>query len=103
MSQPQYSVVVPVYNSEGSLSELFERMDKTFKKLNETFEVVFVDDFSKDKSWEVLTRLKNQYNDRVKIIGLARNYGQHNATVCGFSFCKGAAVITIDDDLQNPP
>lgn len=100
-----YSVIIPVYNSEKSLGELCERLIAVFNsfKVPIKYELIFVDDFSKDSSWEVLTKLNVNYPDTVKIIRLSKNYGQHNATFCAFNFVKSHYVITIDDDLQHAP
>jgi undecaprenyl-phosphate 4-deoxy-4-formamido-L-arabinose transferase len=98
-----FSVVVPVYNSEDSLKELFVRLKAFFEKANKSYEVIFVEDGSRDGSWEVLKKLKDNYPEFIKAIKLDRNFGQHNATLCGFGFAKGNQIITIDDDLQNPP
>lgn len=98
-----FSVVVPVHNSEEALEELFSRLNATFNKLGNSFEVIFVDDGSSDNSWEVLKKIKHEFPDLIKVIKLNKNFGQHNATMCGFTFAKGDRVITIDDDLQNPP
>lgn len=103
MAQPRYSVVVPVYNSEETLEELFDRSKLVFEKLGAAFEFVFVEDCGTDHSWEVLKSLKEKHPDQVTAIKLHRNYGQHNATICGFSFARGQVIITIDDDLQHPP
>ena len=103
MNQPEYSVVVPVFNSQESLLELFEGIAAAFGELNTEFETIFVDDRSTDNSWEVLKNLKQEHPQHIKIIRLSRNYGQHNATLCGLMFAKGEAIITIDDDLQTPP
>lgn len=99
----EYSVIVPVYNSEDSLKELFERIYNTLQKTEKEFEVIFVDDFSKDTSWIQLLEIKKTNDKKVKIIRLAKNYGQHNATFCGLKYVRGQYVITIDDDLQNSP
>ncbi len=98
-----YSVVVPVFNSENSLEELFERLKGFFEQINQSFEVIFVEDGGTDGSWELLKKLKTKYPELIKAIKLDRNFGQHNATLCGFGFAKGDRIITIDDDLQNPP
>lgn len=98
-----YSVVVPVFNSEESLVELFERLKAVFTENESTFEVIFVDDNSRDASWSVLAKLKDSFPDFVTAVRLSRNFGQHNATFCGFGFVRGKRVITIDDDLQTPP
>jgi len=98
-----FSVVVPVHNSEETLEKLFLRLKTVFKELGNTFEVIFVEDGSKDNSWKVLKKLKHEFSDLVVAIKLNKNFGQHNATMCGFTFAKGNSIITIDDDLQNPP
>jgi polyisoprenyl-phosphate glycosyltransferase len=98
-----FSVVVPVHNSEETLVELFERLSAVFNELDSKFEVIFVDDGSIDDSWSVLRSLKNDYPGFINAIKLNKNFGQHNATMCGFSFARGNKIITIDDDLQNPP
>ncbi|MDO5390421.1 MAG: glycosyltransferase family 2 protein [Eubacteriales bacterium] len=98
-----YSVVVPVYNSEHTLHELYERVSKVFDEtLHEEFEMILVDDGSKDHSYEVMEELHDKDN-RVKIIQQARNFGQHPALLCGFKYVKGDFIITMDDDLQHPP
>lgn len=98
-----YSVVIPVYNSATSLEELCSRIHSTFAELGSAFELIFVDDYSEDRSWQVLQRLKVKFPDTVKLIRFARNYGQHSATFCGFQNAKGDFVISLDDDLQNAP
>ena len=103
MSQPKYSVVVPVFNSEDTLTELFSRSKAVFEQLNASFEFIFVEDNGRDGSWKVLQTLKKEYPELITAIKLHRNYGQHNATICGFGFARGEMIITIDDDLQHPP
>lgn len=97
-----YSVVVPVYNSEKTLNELTSRIKNVFVKLNKTYEIILVDDCSRDSSWKTMQKLKKNDNN-IKIIHLIRNFGQHNAIVCGFHNSNGQYVITLDDDLQHPP
>ena len=99
----KYSIVIPVYNSEDSLEELYTRISETLKKNGHEFEVIFVDDFSNDNSWDRLLKIKSANLKSVKLIRLAKNYGQHNATFCGFKYTTGERVITIDDDLQYAP
>lgn len=101
--QIDITVVVPVYNSVETLRPLYERTANTLNKLGKSFEVLFVEDGGTDESWSELVRLKKQYSETVSLVRLARNYGQNSATVCGIKLAKGAAVITIDDDLQTPP
>ena len=98
-----YSIVVPVYNSEHTLEELYTRIKNTFDNtINEPFELILVDDGSKDRSFEKMQELRER-DKRVKIVQMAKNFGQHPALLCGFSFVKGDFVITMDDDLQHPP
>ncbi len=98
-----YSIVVPVYNSQKTLEELYGRVRKVFEQeIKEPFEMVLVDDSSKDQSFSVMKKLREE-DGRVKIIQLSRNYGQHCAILCGFEYAKGDFIITMDDDLQHPP
>ena len=99
----EYSVVVPVYNSKDSLEELFQRTHKVFSDLNKEYEIIFVEDGGWDESWEVIKKIKAQNPENVKGIKLSRNFGQHNAVMCGFAHVQGKYVITIDDDLQLLP
>jgi len=99
----KYSIVVPVYNSEDSLDELFLGIKMLFEERNESFEAIFVEDHGKDGSWEVLKKLKSKHPEEIRAIRLSKNFGQHNATLCGFGFAKGEFIVTIDDDLQTPP
>ena len=96
------SVVVPVFNSEGSLPELIERLETTLGAASSRFEVILVNDGSRDGSWDVICQLA-QAHDYVHGIDLMRNYGQHNALLCGIRMAKNDLIVTIDDDLQNPP
>ncbi len=93
------SIVIPIYNEEENIEELHRRLRKTLDNYSESYEIIYVDDGSKDKSLEILKSLSGN----VKIVELARNYGQHAAILAGFSVCKGDKVITLDADLQNPP
>ena len=102
MKEELYSIVVPVYKSEQSLRELYDRVAKVFEGIRGDFELILVEDGGGDKSWEVMQSLREK-DERVKIVRLTMNFGQHNALMCGFSFSSGDYVVTIDDDLQNPP
>ena len=102
MKKYDFSVVVPVYNSEKTLLELNSRLFKTMEKMERSFEIIYVNDASRDGSWLVLKKIKPEF-DNVIIVNLYKNYGQHNALMCGFNKCSGEYIITIDDDLQNPP
>ena len=76
-----YSIIVPVYNSEESLPELHHRLVSVFEKLHQNFELILVDDSSRDKSWEVMQKL-HEKDKKVKIIQLMKNFGQNNALMC---------------------
>jgi undecaprenyl-phosphate 4-deoxy-4-formamido-L-arabinose transferase len=99
----QYSVIIPVYNGETTVEPLFERLKSFFEASNFSFEVIFVYDCGKDNSWKVLLKLKNDYPANIKLIKLSRNFGQHNALICGFDHTMGEFVITMDEDLQHAP
>lgn len=101
-SLPSISVVVPVYNSENSLPELINRLESTLCAASSRFEVVLVNDGSRDRSWNVISQIA-QDSDWVRGIDLMRNYGQHNALLCGIRMAKNDVIVTIDDDLQHPP
>ena len=103
MSSTLYSIVCPVFNSEDSLRELLLRTAEMFSKHTLNFEMIFVDDASTDGSWIEIEKLKNDFPDKISGIQLSRNFGQHNATLCGINQARGQFIITIDDDLQNPP
>jgi undecaprenyl-phosphate 4-deoxy-4-formamido-L-arabinose transferase len=97
-----YSVIVPVYNAESTIRELHQRITVVMTGLQEPYEILFVDDGSVDSSWVTLEEIA-QADTTVSIIRLNRNFGQHNAIMCGFHHVRGKWVITLDDDLQNPP
>jgi undecaprenyl-phosphate 4-deoxy-4-formamido-L-arabinose transferase len=99
----KYSIIIPVYNSESTLKEVYNRIKNVFDKLGLDYEVIMVNDGSKDNSWQEMTKIYNGNSSKVKIIQLSRNFGQHNALMCGFRYSQGDYIITIDDDLQNPP
>jgi glycosyltransferase involved in cell wall biosynthesis len=99
---PSISVVVPVYNSEGSLPELVERLERVFQVNQIEAEVILVNDGSRDQSWAQIQHLAER-STVLRGINLMRNYGQHNALLCGIRAACNEVVVTIDDDLQNPP
>ena len=96
------SLVIPVYRSEAILPELARRLEEVLPKLASHYEVVFVNDCSPDGSWQVLCQLAAQY-PWIRPINLMRNYGQHNALLCGIRAAQYGAIVTMDDDLQHPP
>jgi len=100
---PKYSVVIPVYKGEKTISVLAEEIIAFFKSINESCEIVFVFDCGPDNSWQVIKSLCRQYPGIVNGVRLSRNFGQHNATICGFRYAKGEFIITMDEDLQQQP
>lgn len=96
------SVVVPAYNSEGSLRDLAARLAQVLPAISEKHEVILVNDGSRDNTWGVICQLVRDY-PWIRGINLMRNYGQHNALLCGIRAAQYEVVVTIDDDLQNPP
>ena len=101
-SEKGLSIVIPVYNSSYILPELILRIEKSLKPEKSALEVILVNDFSKDKSWETICRMSLSY-DWVRGIDLMRNYGQHNALLCGIRHAEKDIIVTMDDDLQHPP
>ncbi|MEM7038684.1 MAG: glycosyltransferase family 2 protein [Bacteroidota bacterium] len=100
---PEVSVVVPVYNSASSLEALFERTKATMEEIGKSWEMVMVYDGGDLECWEIMKGLKTAHPNHLTAIRLARNFGQHGATLCGINHSRGAFVVTIDDDLQTPP
>ena len=100
MRNEKISLVIPVYNEEKSLDKLFERLVPVMDDFNRDYEIVIVDDGSTDHSLEILLKHAEK---RIKIVELAKNYGQHAAIFAGFENSKGDIIITMDADLQNPP
>ncbi|WP_439628047.1 glycosyltransferase family 2 protein [Gemmata sp.] len=96
------SVVVPVYNSEESLTPLVEQLAELFRGRGQAFEILLVNDGSRDRSWAVVSDLASKH-PFVRGFDLMRNFGQHNALLCGVRAARYAVVVTMDDDLQHPP
>ncbi len=103
MSAVQLSVVIPVYNEEQGLAALFARLYPALDALNLSYEVLFVNDGSRDRSAALLREQFQQRPDVTRVILLAGNFGQHMAILSGFANCRGDRVVTLDADLQNPP
>jgi len=99
---PSLSIVIPVYRSEGTLRELHRRLVAALEAEGIEFEVLFVEDCGGDHSWEVIQELAAT-DSRVRGLRMSRNYGQHNALLCGIRAACNQIVVTLDDDLQNPP
>ncbi len=97
-----YSVVIPVYKSALFVEDTVIKTRKFFLENNFRFELILINDGSPDDSWSVIKKLAMKFDDVVSI-NLLKNYGQHHANLCGFRASKGDYLITMDDDLQNPP
>ncbi len=97
------SVVVPVYNSASTLEALLQRLESTLQPLGLKYEVVLVEDGSRDASWSIIQAMRERHGRHLVAVQLMRNYGQHNALMCGLGIARGEYVVTMDDDLQNPP
>ena len=97
------SVVVPLYNEEESLKELFTWIERVMNQHGFTYEVIFVSDGSTDHSWEIIEELHQQHPEVVRGIKFRRNYGKSPALYCGFKQAEGNVVITMDADLQDSP
>jgi undecaprenyl-phosphate 4-deoxy-4-formamido-L-arabinose transferase len=100
---PQLSVVIPVYNEEAGLAALFARLYPALDALGTRYEVIFVNDGSRDRTGAVLTQQFEARPDVTRVVMFSANYGQHMAIVAGFERARGERVVTLDADLQNPP
>jgi undecaprenyl-phosphate 4-deoxy-4-formamido-L-arabinose transferase len=100
---PDLSVVIPVFNEQDGLAQLFERLYPALDALGRSYEVVFVDDGSADGSVAALREQYQRRADVTRVVVLARNAGQHRAILAAFTYTRGRYVITLDADLQNPP
>jgi len=102
LQDKRVSIVVPVYNGEKTLAELADRVDRTMRPLVKAFEIIFVNDGSRDNSWNVIQELAAQ-REFVRGFNLMTNYGQHNAIFAGIQEARFEIIVTMDDDLQHPP
>ena len=100
--QPHYSIVLPIYNEESNLPELYKRLNLVSKSLDGEVEFIFVNDGSRDHSLVLLQELQQQ-DGRVCYLSFARNFGHQIAVTAGLNFVRGKAVIVMDGDLQDPP
>ncbi|MCJ7695321.1 MAG: glycosyltransferase family 2 protein [Anaerolineaceae bacterium] len=96
------SIVIPVFNSALSLRYLIGELDSFLQEFTDNFEIILVNDGSRDNSWEVITEICGD-NQRIRAFDLARNFGQHNALLCGIRQANYEVIITMDDDLQHSP
>lgn len=96
------SVIIPIFNEENNIKELAERLEKTLASLNTEWEVIFINDGSRDRSWSILQGLTTG-NKRIKLINFSRNFGHQSALAAGIDHCSGNAAVIMDGDLQDPP
>jgi undecaprenyl-phosphate 4-deoxy-4-formamido-L-arabinose transferase len=103
VADPTLSVVIPVYNEEAVLQALFDRLYPALDALGCAYEIIFVNDGSRDKSPALLREQFQRRPDVTRVVLFNGNYGQHMAIMAGFEYCRGQRVVTLDADLQNPP
>ncbi len=103
MNAPILSVVIPVYNEEASLQMLFDRLYPALDALAKSYEIIFVNDGSRDRSAAMLTQQHKLRTDVTRVILFNGNFGQHRAILAGFAHARGTQIVTLDADLQNPP
>ena len=102
-TSPKLSVVIPVYNEEDGLADLFARLYPALDKLGCAYEIIFVNDGSTDRSAALLREQFQARPDVTRVVLFNGNYGQHMAIMAGFERCRGERIVTLDADLQNPP
>ncbi len=102
-TSPQLSVVVPVYNEEAVLAALFGRLYPALDALGVSYEIVFVNDGSRDRSAALLTEQFHRRPEVTRVVMFDGNFGQHRAILAGFEYARGERIVTLDADLQNPP
>ena len=103
MNNPQLSVIIPVYNEEAGLHALFERLYPALDKLATSYEIIFINDGSRDHSAAMLREQFQQRPDVTRVLLFNGNFGQHMAIMAGFEHSRGQRIVTLDADLQNPP
>lgn len=103
LMKPEISVVIPVYNEESGLAKLFERLYPALDALGIAYEIIYINDGSRDKSAAILAEQYRARPDVTRVVLFNGNYGQHMAILAGFEATRGEIVITLDADLQNPP
>src|SRR5690349_20929783 len=102
MEKPEISVIIPIYNEEKNISLLLDRLYKTIKPLNTSYEFIFINDGSKDSSINLIKELSKN-DEHIKFIDLSRNFGHQIAVSAGLDRARGNIIVIIDADLQDPP
>jgi undecaprenyl-phosphate 4-deoxy-4-formamido-L-arabinose transferase len=100
---PFLSVVIPVYNEAANLEKLYGRLIPVLNSINQAYEIIFINDGSRDDSAKILENFYNRDSEVIKVIDFKANFGQHAAVIAGFELAKGQVIVTLDADLQNPP
>lgn len=103
MNTPEVSIVIPVYNEEDGLQALFDRLYPAMDKLKRSYEIIFINDGSKDRSPAILREQFQKRPEVTRVVLFNGNFGQHKAILAGFAYSRGQRIITLDADLQNPP
>jgi len=103
MNTPEVSIVIPVYNEEDGLQALFDRLYPALDALKRSYEVIFINDGSKDRSPAILREQFQKRPEVTRVVLFNGNFGQHKAILAGFAYSRGQRIITLDADLQNPP
>ncbi|MEA5534298.1 glycosyltransferase family 2 protein [Crocosphaera sp. XPORK-15E] len=99
---PKYSLIIPIYNEQETISELYHRVSQIMNDLNGQVELILINDGSKDRSLELIRQL-HQEDSRICYLSFARNFGHQTAVTAGLNFARGEAIIVLDADLQDPP
>ncbi|MFM7408641.1 MAG: glycosyltransferase family 2 protein [Cuspidothrix sp.] len=102
MNQPIYSLVIPIYNEEENITEMYRRLHQVMEQLDGDVELILIDDGSRDRSLNMMRELHHRDN-RVHYLSLARNFGHQIAVTAGLNFVQGKCIIVMDADLQDPP
>jgi len=103
MTKPYLSIVIPVYNEADNLESLYQRLTTAMDKYGKAYELILVNDGSRDNSEAILKELHNRRPDQIRVVNFNGNFGQHMAIMAGFEIVRGDIIITLDADLQNPP
>jgi undecaprenyl-phosphate 4-deoxy-4-formamido-L-arabinose transferase len=103
MSKPYLSIVIPVYNEADNLENLFTRLTTTLDDFGKTYEIILVNDGSRDATESILSELYTRRPDIIRVVNFNGNFGQHMAIMAGFERARGDITVTLDADLQNPP
>ena len=98
----EFSIIIPIFNSASCLQETVQKVIVAIEKLQKEYEIILVDDGSRDNSWQIIKQLKS-INQHIIGIKLSKNFCQHNALLCGLKACSGKYIVTLDDDLEQQP